>query len=161
MGKQINFYMSDKIQASFIEYLEQNQFMFLDYNAQIVEQPFSANVYSMYLYKKNYGEVIMRQDIRHIMDTLNGPVMEFSKTIIKQEEKKVLQGRIWISDDYFNENGVLIKKDIAFIKDYQMLNRWIKKHVPYQEIKKGEYLIKAYVNDELIKLQEKGFRLTM
>ena len=45
MGKQINFYMSDKIQASFIEYLEQTQFVFLNYNAQIVEQPFSANVF--------------------------------------------------------------------------------------------------------------------
>ena len=54
MGKQINFYMSENIQTSFVEYLQQNQFIFLDYNAQIVEEPFSTNVYRLYLYKQNY-----------------------------------------------------------------------------------------------------------
>ena len=72
-----------------------------------------------------------------------------------------MQGRIWISDRYFDENGALIKKDMSFVTDYQMLMRWVKKHVPYQEIKKGEYLIKEYVNDELKDLQEDGFKLTM
>lgn len=161
MGKQINFYMSENVQVSFIEYLKQNEFVFLDYNAQIVEQPFSTNVYGLYLYKQNYGDVIMRQDIKQNMDIIKSPVIEFNKTKIKLEEKRVLQGRIWISDRYFDENGALIKKDTSFVKDYQMLMRWVKKHVPYQEIKKGEYLIKEYVNDELKDLQEDGFKLTM
>lgn len=59
MGKQINFYMSENIQTSFVEYLQQNQFIFLDYNAQIVEEPFSTNVYRLYLYKQNYGQLFM------------------------------------------------------------------------------------------------------
>lgn len=161
MGKQINFYMNENVQASFIEYLKQNEFVFLDYSAQIVEQPFSTNVYGLYLYKQNYGDVIMRQDLTQNMDIIKSPVIEFNKTTIKLEEKRVLQGRIWISDRYFDENGALIKKDASFVKDYQMLMRWVKKHVPYQEIKKGEYLIKEYVNDELKDLQEDGFKLTM
>lgn len=161
MGKQINFYMSEKVQTSFIEYLEQNQFVFLDYNAQAVAQPFLTNVYSLYLYKQNYGELFMRQDLEHITDIIKSPIIEFRKTTIKLEEKKVLRGRIWISDRYFDEKGALIKKDMSFVKDYQMLMRWVKKHVPYQEIKKGEYLIKEYVNDELKDLQEDGFKLTM
>ncbi len=68
MGKQINFYMSEKVQVSFIEFLQQNQFMFLDDSSQIVEQPLATNVYDMYLYKQEYGDVVMRQDINKIMD---------------------------------------------------------------------------------------------
>lgn len=41
-----------------------------------------------------------------------------------------------------------------------MLTRWIKKYVPYQEIKKGNYIIKEYVSDELKELQDKGFIFT-
>ena len=160
MGKQINFYMSENIQTCFIEFLQRNQFVLLDYNAQIVEQPLLTNVYSLYLHKQNYGEVIMRQDITHIMDVLKSPVIEFRKTNIKLEEKKVLRGRIWIENQYYKD-GICIKKADAFIRDYQMLNRWIKKHVPYQEMNKGEFLIKEYVNDEIKGLQENGFMLTI
>lgn len=160
MGKQINFYMSENVQTSFVEYLQQNQFILLDYNAKIAEQPSSTNVYSLYLYKQNYGELIMRQDLKHILDIMKSPVIEFRKTIIKPEEKKVLRGRVWIENQYFEE-GICIKKADALISDYQMLNRWIKKHVPYQEIKMENLLIKKYVNDELRDLQENGFRLTV
>ena len=160
MGKQINFYMSENIQTSFVEYLQQNQFIFLDYNAQIVEEPFSTNVYRLYLYKQNYGQLFMRQDLNHIMDIMKSPVIEFRKTTIKLEEKKVLRGRVWIENQYFKE-GICIKKPDTFIRDYQMLNRWIRKHVPYQEIKKENFFIKEYVNDELKSLQENGFKLTI
>ena len=161
MGKQINFYMSKQVQTSFVEYLEQNQFVFLDYNAQRVEQPLSTNVYGLYLYKQTYGDVIMRQDLKQIIDIIKSPIIEFSKTTIKLEEKKVLQGRIWISDQYYDENGALIKKNEEFVKDYKILNRWIRKNVPYQEVRKGEFIVKEYVNDDLKELQEKGFVLTL
>ena len=95
MGKQITFYMSENIQTSFVEYLQQNKFIFLDHNAQVAELPFSTNVYSL----------------------------------------------LWIESQYFKE-GICIKKPDTFITDYQMLNRWIKKHVPYQEIRKENFLIK-------------------
>lgn len=161
MGKQINFYMSEKVQVSFIEYLEQNQFVFLDDGSQIVDQPLSPNVFELYLYKQDYGDVIMRQDINEIMDSIKSPVIQFGKTTIKKEKKKVLRGRIWISDQYYDENGILIKKDEEFVKDYKRLVRWIKKNVPYQEIRKGEFIVKEYVNDELKELQENGFALTL
>ncbi len=161
MGKQINFYMSESVQTSFIEYLEHNNYMFLDYYANIVEPPVSTNIYSLYLYKQNYGDIIMNQDLCGNIDSLNSPVIQFSKTIIKNETKKVRRGRIWISDKCINKNGELIKKDVTFLKDYQILTRWIKKYVPYQEIKKDEYLIKEYVDDELKKLQEEGYSLTI
>ena len=161
MGKQISFYMSEKVQVSFIEYLEQNQFMFFDVNFQRVKQPLLPNVFGLYLYKQNYGNVIMRQDIIEIIDSIKSPVIQFSKTNINNEKKKVIQGRLWISDQYYDENGILVKKDSVFIKDYRLLTRWIKKNVPYQEIRKGEFGIKEYVNDEIKELQNRGFILSI
>ena len=131
MGKQINFYMSENTQTGFVEYLQQNEFIFLDYNAKIVEEPFSTNAYRLYLYKQNYGQLFMREDLNHIMDILKSPVIEFRKTTIKLEEKKVLRGRVWIENQYFKE-AICIKKPDAFIRDYRMLNRWIKKHVSHR-----------------------------
>ena len=45
----------------------------------------------------------MRQDLNHIMDIMKSPVIEFRKTTIKLEEKKVLRGRVWIENQYFKE----------------------------------------------------------
>lgn len=161
MGKQINFYICESIQNSFIEYLQDNQFEFLDWNAGVVNQPSSMDVFGLYLYKSNYGELVMQPGNGASMNILNSPVIEFSKTIIKTEQKRILRGRLWIATQYVDEEGNWVKKSELFVKDYQKLNRWIKKHVPYQEIRKGEYLVKEYVNDELKELQEKGFVLTM
>lgn len=161
MGKQINFYMSENVQTSFIEYLAQNQYEFLDNNSKIISEPTSMNVLGMYLYKQSYGNIIMRQDNKEIMDSLKSPVIQFGKTAIKEEYKKVLRGRIWISDQYNDDNGILIKKDGEFVKDYKTLTHWIKKNVPYQEIRKGEFWVKEYVNDEVKELQENGFSLSI
>lgn len=161
MGKQINFFICESIQNSFIEYLQDNQFEFLDRNAGIVNQPSSMDVFRLYLYKSNYGELVMQPGNGTSMNILNSPVIQFSKTVIKTEQKRILRGRLWIATQYVDEEGNWVKKDEVFVKEYQKLNRWIKKHVPYQEIQKGEYLIKEYVNDELKELQEKGFILTI
>ncbi len=161
MGKQINFYMSENIQMSFIKYLEQNQFVFLDNNSKIISQPASMDVFGIYLYKKNYGDIIMHQYNKEIMDSIKSPVIQFSKTVINEEQKRILRGRIWISYQYYDEQGELIKKDIEFIKDYKMLTRWIKKNIPYQEINKGDFLVKEYVSDELKVLQKNGFTLSL
>ena len=119
------------------------------------------NVFSLYLYKSNYGELVMQQGNGASMDTIKSPVIQFCKTSIKTEQKKILRGRLWIATQYYDDEGNWVKKSELFVKDYQKLNRWIKKNVPYQEIRKGEYLVKEYVNDELKELQEKGYVLTI
>lgn len=161
MGNQINFYMSKHVQDSFIEYLEQNQFVFLDDDSKILFRSNSKIIFDLYLYKKDYGNIIMRQDNKEIMDSIKSPVIQYNKSVIDERQKKILRGRLWISNKYYNDDGKLIKKNEMFLKDYQMLTRWIKKHVPYQKIKKNEFFFNEYVNDELIELQEKGFVFTM
>lgn len=159
MGKQINFYMSEVIQNRFIEYLCHNHFIFLDKNSAIIDEPKSNNILGGYLYKHDYGNIIMRQDINDYMDSIKSPVIQFGKTIIKEEKHRILRGRLWVEDKYYDEEGKLLIKERELLKDYQMLVRWVKKNVPYQKIALDEYFTKEYVNDELIELQGKGFAL--
>ena len=161
MGKQINFYMSEKKQESFIDFLRQNNFAFLDSSANEIEQISSTSSMTFYLYKADYGKIQTRNANPGSMDTIKSPVIQYSKTIIKTDQKKILRGRLWISDQYFDDEGNLTKKNDRFIKDYQKLVRWIKKVVPYQMIKKGEYLVREYVDDDIKEMQEKGFLLTI
>lgn len=67
---------------------------------------------------------------------------------------------MWIATQYYNENEI-IKKEGIVIKDYQRLARWIKKNVPYQNIRIGKYYVKEYASDELVALQDDGFDLTL
>ena len=157
MGRQINYYMSEKVQENFIEYLIQNQFVFLDYYAKTVEQPLSKSVYRMYLYKPEYGDIVMRKDRDDILDVSVSPVIEYNKTTIREEKKQVTSGRIWVEIKYYDENGEIITKNDSLVKDYGKLNRWIKKNVPCRERPLGKYVYKEYINEEIMELREKGY----
>jgi len=164
VGKQINFYMNKDIEEKFIEYLNINEFNFLDYdfkNNKVIVLSSEAKAQSLYLYKKVYGDYFMQNGDLVRLDIIKSPVIEFTKTQIKEESKKVKRGRLWLNEQYYNEEGTIVKKDTLLIKDFNSLVRWIKKNVPYQEIKKGEHYIKEYANDEIKKLGEEGFILTI
>ena len=55
MGRQINFYMSETVQAEFVEFLKQNQFVYYDYYANKIENPVDKKLYKVYLYRESYG----------------------------------------------------------------------------------------------------------
>jgi len=161
MSKQINFYMSQSVQYQFIEYLKKELFQFIDNNYKKIEKPDAGDIFGMFLYKPSYGKIMIQQDT-NVIDSIKSPVIQFNKTIMKEEENKILRGRLWLSEQYYDEKGDLVSKEAMLLKDFQKISRWIKKNVPYQEIKKGEYLVKEYVNDELKELQEKqGLLLTL
>lgn len=161
MGRQINFYMNKSIQKAFIDYLFQNNFLLFDKKATYIGKVISDNISSLYLYKYNYGNIIMRQDNTKSIDSLKSPVIQLNKTIIKENEKKILRGRLWLSHQYYDDEGMMIKKEESLLKDYQLLVRWVKKNVPYQKIRKGNCYVNEYVNDEIIDLQNEGFVLTL
>lgn len=157
MGKQVNFYMSESVQNNFIKFLEQNKFIFLNNNASVISQVNLNNSRGVYLYKEVYGDIKMRENNKEIIDVMYSPVIEFTKTIINEKEKKILRGRIWISQQYYDNTGKLLKKDKLFVDDYQKLSRWIKKFVPYQGIMKGDYIVKEYTCNELVELVDRGY----
>ena len=157
MGRQINFYMSETVQAEFIEFLKQNQFLYYDSRANKVENPPDKKYYAVYLYKENYGEFLRNKHDSRYIDFMDGPVIEFCKTLINEEKKTITRGRLWMDSWYFNEAGNKVKKSVLLTKDYEKLVRWVKKHVPYQEYEKKGYILKEYINDEVIELQKQGY----
>ena len=165
MGKQINFYMSKDVEDEFIEYLKQNNFIFLitDFESNKIINTYGKtdNSSKLYLFKEVYGDITMQEGVLSRLNTIKSPVIEFRRTIIKEDKKKILRGRIWVSNQYYDDYGTIIKKNPQLIQDYNSLVRWIKKHVPYQEIKKDEYSVKEYVNDEMKQLGEEGFTLAI
>jgi hypothetical protein len=157
MGRQINFYMSETVLAELIEFLKQNQFVYYDYCANKVDNVADKKLYTVYLYKENYGVFLRNKSDSRYIDFMDGPVIEFSKSMIDAETKKLIRGRLWMDGWYFDEAGNKVKKSELLTKDYEKLVRWVKKHVPYQEYEQKGYILKEYINDEVIELQKQGY----
>ena len=93
----------------------------------------------------------------NLIDVFNSSIIEFCKTRIK--ENRILQGRLRISDYYKSYNSQ-IQQSKNYVMEYNNLTKWIKKNVPYQNIKKGEFFVKEYTNDELIEMEKNGYIFT-
>ena len=158
MGRQINFYMSEAVLAEFVGFLEQNQFVYYDYYANKLENPADKKYYIVYLYKEKYGMFLKNKHNNRRVDFMDGPVIEFCKTLLN-EKKTITRGRLWMDSWYFDEVGTKVKKSELLIKDYEKLVRWVKKHVPYQEYTQKGYILKGYINDEVIELQKQGYTI--
>ncbi len=159
MGRQINFYMYKDIQYRFIEYLKENEYTFLDVRALTISDTLLDGQNVLYLYKQEYGNIIMSQNGSNQMNILDSPIIEFRKTMVKDEKHRIIRGRVWIESQYYNDDGIAIYKKEMFLNDYQKISRWIKKNVPYQQIKKGNDFIKVYINNEMKELMDSGYAL--
>lgn len=158
MGKQINFYLNEQVQNAFLEFLLQSHFTFLDAHGEEIKEPQRNAVFIMYLFKQSYGTFFMHADNQSRLEVLKSPVIEFCKSCIKEDQKEIYRGRLWVANRYYDEAGNVVEKDKELIKDYQRLVRWIKKNVPYQEV---EEYGKEYISDEIIILLSQGFHLTL
>lgn len=160
MGKQINFYLDEQIQSQFVDYLTQCGFVLLNIDADEVEAD-SNSIFSVYLYKNNYGALICTQNAMKQINSIRSPVIQFKKIIIKMDQQTILRGRLWMEDKYYADNGTIIQKDIALVKDYQKLVRWIRKNVPYRKIPKGNSEVMEYASESLDELYNNVFSFTL
>lgn len=152
MSKQINFYMDDSTQNRFLNFIRENQFTFLSYYGEKID---NINAYNdFYLYKNDFGNLILKEYDKSL-DILNSPVIEVVKTRIKGQ--KIIRGRIWVSDLFYKNNIGNMEYCKKYIDMYQILNKWVKRNVPYQEVIKGGYTIKEYANDDFTNIEDKGF----
>lgn len=145
MGRQINFYMSENVQQNFIRMLYESDYIFLNGKGQVIEYVDEQKYCDYFLYMKKYGPISIKEE--YFLDSLKSPVIQFSKTIIR--EGKIRRGRLWISNNQNTEG----EKEL--VKDFNRLNRWIRKNVPMKEITKGDYAVKEHTSEQLIELAEK------
>ena len=156
MGRQINFYMSDKMRQEFVDFLTNKGFCYVDDGVcEEVTYIAPSDIYSsfkVYLYKKEFGKIYLRDTgIVKYIDGCYNPVIEYiisrpsTKTV-----KRILNGRVWMtSDDLYDENA---DRELM-TKEYNKIIRWLKKHLLYENIeaekytycKHGGYTIKVIV----------------
>lgn len=160
MGKQINFYMDEEVQNRFIEYLSECGFLTIGVDTMAVSVT-SSSVFSVYLYKENYGALVYSKNLENQVDSIRSPVIQFRKTIIKKEQQRILRGRLWLEDKYYAEDGSIVQKDKELEKDYRKLVRWIKKNVPYRKITKGNLEVSEYASQSYDELLKDGFIFTL
>lgn len=158
MGRQINFFISETLQDEFIDFLKENNYIFINSKTNHIYDLKSQDIRLTYLYKPDYGDIITYEDCPTRIDITKSPVIEFSKCFIKPNSNIVIRGRLWISHNYYDKNNNLVEKSPTFTKDYNQLVRWIKKHVPYQPYTPTGK-IKEYVSDEMLELQKQGYIL--
>lgn len=166
MGKQINFYIEKELEEKLIQQIFNEGFVIvaedLDNKVLVTYDEFqkiNPKVYIMYLYKKDFGKLVIDKDCEFRLDSLRSPIIELTRTLIKNDKKIVTRGRLWIETKYYDGNGGIILKDSILTKEYNSLVKWIKRNVPNQEVMKGEYIIKEYVTDNIKNLAYNGFKL--
>lgn len=166
MGKQITFYVEKELEEKLIQQLFNEGFVIVAEDLENKElvtydelQKVNPKAYIMYLYKNNFGKLIIDKECEFRLDSLRSPVIELTRTLIKNDKKIIIRGRVWVETKYYDENGEVIIKDSILTKEYNSLVKWIKKNVPFQEVIKGEYVIKEYVTDHIKSLAESDFKL--
>ena len=135
MGKQYAFTMNTFVEYKLMEYLQENGYFVYKNNKEgapslidlFAESAPDKGGFIFYLYKTDFGKLIFKETpngLFYINDTY-APVIEFSRTIVRHETKKIKFGRIWIGMEYYNESGELLKKNEALNIGFHNIKKWI------------------------------------
>lgn len=168
MGKQISFIMDENDESKFFDFIKESGFVLLAEQNQepkpIIDLPNKQaenRGFKLYLYKENFGEIIYAKTAkgRKYINSINAPVIEFRRTIIRPNSKEITRGRLWLEMKYYNDDGNLIIKSESINEWYKELSRWLKKNLRYIEIQSVNRISKEYISTSLISLVEKGYKI--
>lgn len=159
MGNQFNFYMAKSTEQRFIDFLLKNGYTFLNENVkddciQIVnaENVTNSVFWQFYLIKNESYDNIPTRFNNYSIDYDSFPVIEFTRSRTNDREMKVQRGRIWVSGNF---------KGTYLLNNYAEIVNWLKKNLTRRNIIKGDALVKEYVDDEMIKLNNDGYRMIL
>ena len=117
MGRQFHFFMGEKEEEELKRYLLDSnvKILFEGKNptpVEITEFPpaFSDRGWFMvYLYKEEWGELVMKDVLteRKYLDVFSSPVIEFSRTVIREHAKEITTGLIWFQNRYFKGDTII------------------------------------------------------
>ena len=165
MGKQFDFFMSEKDEQKIKEYLQQSnvKMLFEGKNPPPIEitdfpPTFSGKGWFMvYLYKEEWGELKLSQS--GWLDIITSPIIEFSRTIIRNDAKEISPGRIWYHNRYFDEDENLVEKCKDIDLFYYELKKKIKKFLPnHKRLDAGKNRT-FYCSDSIKELLDDGYKI--
>lgn len=164
MSKQINFYLDEQLEQRFLDFIiDHGGEIFFDQGSNIEpvkvnEFPSSDEKYwfCLYLYKKEFGDIKYKEiKNRRYIDILRSPVIEFSRTVVREigRNKEIGRGRLYFQTKFWNSKDELIQKPTELDDWFKLLSNWIKKAAP-KDKDTG-----AYISMSLKELANKGFKL--
>jgi len=166
MGKQINFLMDLDTENLFKDIiLHEGEILFEGINSEPISiialpEEFSSNDwYSVYLYKKEFGELFFNKlpNGNLYIDTIKSPIIEFIRTVVRDDENEVSRGRLWYENKYYDDEGKLIHKSEELNIWYDCLCKWIKKNLPKTEIYIRSEKYKENISSGIKELIKKGY----
>ena len=168
MGKQINFLMDLHTENLFKEIiLQEGEILFEGANSEpisiiVLPDEFSSNDwFSVYLYKKEFGELILDKlpNGKQFIDTIKSPVIEFIRTVVRDDESEVSRGRLWYEKQYYDDEGKLIHKSEHLNFWYNSLCKWIKKNLPKTELYIHSEKYNEHISSGIKELIQKGYEI--
>lgn len=91
---------------------------------------------------------------------MTAPVIEYTRTVVREKEKTIQSGRIWMQMKYWDEHHEYVSKSENLDKGYKDIKKWITKHLQKMEQKDERGRVeKNAVSKELVRLfEEEGYR---
>lgn len=139
MGKQIGFIMDAKDEQEFFNYLLSTglKILFEGNNMNPIEittlpEPFSGKGwFALLLYKEEFGPLTMRtlKDGRKYVEPNSSSVIEFDRTVIREQQNEISRGRLWYQTSYYDINENLVYKIEELDKMYKELCKYVKKNL--------------------------------
>lgn len=170
MGKQINYYMDKETELSFLAYIKElgGQFVFTkNFKNYIINDDlecFRSNNGNLdgYIYHTCFGSIKFESKFNEYIgqeyesfSEICSPIIQFNTSPVVLEEQRVVRGRVFVEMKYW-EGDRLMTKPKELDDFYKKLVKWIKKHVPYQEVEINGHIRKEYISDSILKLVQEG-----
>ncbi len=164
MGKQFEFFMSEKDEQKLKEYLQQLNVKILfegksPTSIEITNFPLAFSDigwFQLFLYKEEWGK-LKDKSLSVYIHSL--PIIEFRRTIIRTNAKEISPGRIWYQNTYFDENENLVEKCKDIDLFYYELKKKIKKFLPnHKRLDAGKNRT-FYCSDSIKELLDDGYKI--
>ncbi len=168
MGKQIRFLMDNELEEEFKKLILLDGVILFEGNnnqpIEIEDLPlgFSGKGwFKVYLYKKEFGELNLEEldSGRKYINANSSSVIEFSRTIIRNNPKEISRGRLWLENKYYNEKEELVVKDRNLEEWYNQLSEWIKSKMSKKQILTPHKIYSEYTTIAIKEMVESGYKI--
>lgn len=166
MGRQYNFAMDETDENLFMAYLKEKGYDIYWCNKEgvtkVIEQlpkPFSDKWLNVYIYHTDFGDMKSSFSRHKTLEPITAPVIEFGRTVVWHDDKKIHAGRIWMQMKYWSESGDFVSKSENLDKAFKDIKKWIMKHLQSMEQRNERGKVKKIaVSRELLRLfEEEGY----
>lgn len=164
MGKQFEFFMAEKDEETLKEFLQQLnvKILYEGKSSQSIEithlPPAFSDIgwFQLFLYKEEWGK-LKDKSLSVYIHYL--PIIEFRRTIVRNNSKEISPGRIWYQNKYFDEDENLVEKCKDIDLFYYDVKKKIKKILPNHKRFDAGKNRTFYCSESIKELLDEGYKI--